>query len=170
MFIRTAGQNDLCRIEILLRQSCTIPTGRTPAPPLLEEAIPAVLHAKSDLICSESSYVAELNGRLIGYGGWSFSPPGSADAVSGLVHFRHLIVDPDQRGRGVGRAIFRRCMKVAKVAGAVRVQSLSSLNAVSFYEKLGLRRSKMVTVTLDKNQAFPLVVMQASMEKLDAET
>jgi N-acetylglutamate synthase-like GNAT family acetyltransferase len=76
-----------------------------------------------------------------GCGGWSFSLPGSSDAITGLVHVQHIAVDPDWAQQGVARAIFNRCASVAKAAGAARIQTLSSLNAAPFYAKLGCSAS-----------------------------
>jgi GNAT superfamily N-acetyltransferase len=130
---------------------------------VLEAALPAISQAKPELIALGTFYVAELNGDIIGCGGWSWSPPGKGGQVKGLVHARHFAVDPDHKGRGVGRVIFKRCVEDARSAGALWIQALSSLNAAEFYRKLGLIALQRVSVGLGDSIDFPLILMEGDI-------
>ena len=90
-------------------------------------------------------YVAVVDGRVVGsvvfypdvaLEGWSNLPAGWAG-------FRALVVAPDARGCGVGRALDERCLARARETGApvLGIHSAEVLSdAVRLYERLGFAR------------------------------
>ena len=105
------------------------------------------------------TYVAVHHGRVVGavvfYGdvaleGWSNLPAGWAG-------FRALVVDPDVRGAGVGRALVERCLVRGRKSGAavLGIHSADYLShAVQLYERMGFVRCP--EFDLLASVAFPL--------------
>jgi N-acetylglutamate synthase-like GNAT family acetyltransferase len=165
MLIRVAEEHDLQGIGALLFRSYSVLMRPAYDVDVLEAALPAISKAKPDLVALRTFYVAELDGEIIGCGGWTWSPPGKGKLVDGLVHARHFAVDPQHTGRGVGRAIFGRCATDARAAGALWIQALSSLNAAEFYRKVGLTPLQPVSVTLGGATDFPVILMEGDIGK-----
>ncbi|MQY13610.1 Mycothiol acetyltransferase [Streptomyces sp. RB5] len=64
-------------------------------------------------------------------------------AGPGEAEFRMLVVDPDARGRGVGEALVRRCLELAKERGRSRIllSTQQIMHAAHrLYERLGFVR------------------------------
>ncbi len=86
-----------------------------------------------------SFLVALLDAKLIGtvmggYNGWR-----------GTIY--HLVVHPDYRGQGIGRALLEQCMVVLHQRGAPRVDLYTytrNETAQAFYRKMGWRERKEV--------------------------
>jgi ribosomal protein S18 acetylase RimI-like enzyme len=90
--------------------------------------------------------VAELAGRLVGTVG--FYPEASRSALErwpvGWASIRALAVLPDARGRGVGEALARECLRRACERGAVAVGLHTNpfmAAANRLYERIGFRRA-----------------------------
>jgi GNAT superfamily N-acetyltransferase len=84
----------------------------------------ASLHA---LIDQGSAFVAEEDGRLLGYA--------ALDTHSGEVEA--VFVEPDRHGHGIGALLMQALLDAARTAGCRRLFLSASLNAVPFYERVG---------------------------------
>ena len=75
----------------------------------------------------------------MGCGGWARNardmPNEPIDPVLG--HIRHLATDPKRTRRGIGRALFERCVADARAAGVCIFKCYSSIGAERFYWALG---------------------------------
>lgn len=127
---------------------------------VLAAALPFMTKAQLDLLTSGTFYVAEEADRIIGCGGWTLGAPGSGQISEGLAHLRHFAVDPERARTGVGRLIFEECTRAAPQAGAFRFQAFSSLNAETFYARMGLQRLDIITVPTREDVALPVVLME----------
>lgn len=72
----------------------------------------------------------DINGDIVANAGWVWFDDGEARLTMVFVH-------PDWFGRGVGSRLVDRVETHARSAGATGLVVRSSLNAVSFYERLG---------------------------------
>src|SRR5215217_7069480 len=134
--VRVATPDDAEPIGTLLRASypSLMPSGYSAA--VLARALPLIVRASPALLRSGTYYLAEGPGRaLAGCGGWTFERPGAAGAPIDptLGHIRHFATHPDWIRRGVGRALFDRCVADARVAGVQRFECYASLVAEPFY-------------------------------------
>lgn len=92
-------------------------------------------------------FVAERNSVVVGFGE---AAPGSVVAV---------YVDPEATRRGIGTAILRRAIEMARrgYEGPICVEA--TLNASSFYERHGFRETH--RATLKRNRVdVPIIVME----------
>ncbi len=77
-------------------------------------------------------FVAEIDGRIIGFGSVIV-----ADGEIGAVY-----VDPEFTRQGVGQAILERLEDVARQAGLTNIKVGSSLVALRFYEQNGYSQAE----------------------------
>jgi GNAT superfamily N-acetyltransferase len=131
---------------------------------VLSAALPSMTKSRPGLLNSGIYYVAEELGRILGCGGWTLERPGTREVTPGIAHLRHFATDPAFARQGVGRAIFRECAKAAARAGAKMFQANSSLNAVPFYESLGLTRIKSIDFPMIKTVSCPAILMEGPIK------
>ncbi len=159
--VRPATPDDASAVTALLEASYPVLMTAGYDDATLALALPLMTRANPALLKSGTFYVAETpDGRLVGCGGWTFEHPGSGKTEPGLVHIRHFGTHADWTGRGVGRAIFERCLNDAGSSGARKFQCYSSLNAEGFYTALGFRAVRREAVRMSDELTLPVVFME----------
>ena len=144
--VRRATREDIGAVDALLRRSYG-PLLRADYPPsTLVLALPQMARAQPKLLASGRYFLAEEEGEVLGAGGWSPEAPGGGRVVPGLGHVRHVATDARAVRRGVGRAVMERVFAQARAERTARLSSLSTLTAVPFYEALGFRPLRRVTL------------------------
>jgi len=162
ILIRPATPADIGAVDELLGRSYG-PLLRADYPPsTLVLALPRMARAQPQLLASGRYFLAELEGQLLGAGGWSPEPPGGGAVIPGLGHVRHVATSARVARRGVGRAVMGRVMAEARGAGALRLSSLSTLTAVPFYEALGFRPLRPLMLKFG-GADFPAVEMERTL-------
>ena len=81
---------------------------------------------------SHSLVTARINSKLIGIG----------NAISDghlVVYYPHLLVHPDQQGRGIGRAMMEKLQ--SRYSGFHQQMLTADGRAIDFYARLGFRRA-----------------------------
>lgn len=127
---------------------------------LLAALLPLITVANPRLLASGRYYVAEsADGAVVGCGGWSHERPGSGELEPGLGHVRHFGTHPDWTGRGVGRALFARCLADAAAEGVTRFACYSNLNAEGFYRALGFEPVRPIAVPIAAGLPMPALLM-----------
>lgn len=103
------------------------------------------------LIDDGSYFIAEIDGRIAGCGGWSWratlyggsaSPGRDArllDPASDPARVRAMYTHPDFTRRGVGRAILAACEAAARAAGFMRVELMGTRAGQPLYLAAGYR-------------------------------
>ena len=161
--IRTARQDDLAAIERVLAASYPVLMAGAYEPALLARALPMMIRAQPRLVGSGTYYVAEAEGEIVGCGGWSPEAPDRPGSVPGVAHIRHFAVSPDWIGRGVGRALYRRCEERAGRAGIRLFECYSSLNGEPFYRALGFTRLAVIEVPMTPGTSLPSIHMRRAI-------
>ena len=159
--VRPATPDDAPAVTELLQASYPILMAAGYDDQTLALALPLMTRANPVLLAAGTFYVAETaDGGLIGCGGFTFEHPQSGETEPGLAHIRHFGTHPDWTGRGVGRAIFERCLSDATSSGAVKLQCYSSLNAEGFYADLGFQAVRRETVRMSDDLHLPVTFME----------
>lgn len=161
--IRPAGRDDLASVDRLLADSYPRLLAADYAPSVLVTALPIISRAQPGLVLSGRYFVAVMQGRVVGAGGWSAAAPGQgagkgADAP-GIGHVRHVVTDYQMQRQGVGRALMGAVLADARAAGMAGMDCLSTLTAERFYHSLGFRSQGPVLVALRAGIDFPAVHM-----------
>jgi putative acetyltransferase len=127
-----------------------------------EELAAARAHAEEpsyaqDLQDCNLMLAVDQDGIVLGAAGWS-----AQDDEPGTARIRKVFVHPGSAGRGLGTTLVRDAERRARAAGYERFIIRSSLNAVSFYHKLGYRIVEMANVPRPSDIRLPVVVMRKS--------
>lgn len=154
--VRTAGQDDVAAVDMLLRRSYPSLLKRDYPPSTIVTAVPIICRAQPALVACGSYYVAEdERGRVVGAGGWT--PKRRSPDVADI---RHVATDPAALRLGVGRAILSRIFAKAQYAGVTRFDCLSTRTAVPFYQAMGFVTLGPIDIQLAKAVSFPAIQMQ----------
>jgi N-acetylglutamate synthase-like GNAT family acetyltransferase len=158
--VRVAGRDDAGLIsEVLVASYPVLMAGAYDAP-LLERALPLMTRANPKMLESGTYYVAEIDGEPVGCGGWTFEEPGSGTLEAGVAHIRHFGVSEHFVGRGVGRALFDRCLVEAQRSGVRQMECYSSLNGEPFYSALGYSTVRFIDVQMGAELVFSSIHMR----------
>jgi GNAT superfamily N-acetyltransferase len=109
----------------------------------------AVMTVKAGSIESRPHYVAELDGRVVGF--YGFEP--EADGVG----LDYLFVDDDRVGRGIGRALWTHAVATARGLGYTALIVVSDPHAEGFYLKMGARRIGSRSSDLEPGRQLPVL-------------
>lgn len=156
--VRTACPDDADAVETLLGASYPTLMASGYDGDCLAKALPLMIRANPALLRAGTYYLAiDSGGRPIGCGGWTFQQPGNPEAEVDLAlgHIRHFATDPRWVRRGVGRVVFKHCLKTAREASVQRFECYSSLVATDFYEALGFVRIEPITVIIAPGITLP---------------
>lgn len=84
-------------------------------------------------------YVAEIDGKIVGAGGFNLSAEGDVAKIS------WDIIHPDYQGKGVGRALTRfRIDRIRQILGVKTISVRTTQLVYPFYEKFGLKIREVV--------------------------
>ena len=162
--MRTASLEDAEAVSALLQASYPSLMALGYEPVLFARALPLLTKANPALLSSGTWYVVELSGAdgtLVGCGGWARQRPDvpnePVDPVLG--HIRHFATHPNWTRRGIGRALFDRCVADARAAGVCTFECYSSIGAERFYRALGFSTVEPMTLALAENLTIPGVRM-----------
>lgn len=158
--LRVTTPSDAAAVSALLDASYSAAFARRYEDHVLAAALPLMTRANPRLLASGTYHVAEApEGVLVGCGGWTRDRPGSGEVVNGLAHVRHFGTHPEWARRGVGRALFARCVEEARAEGVRRFECYSSLVAEEFYRALGFAAVERKDIELRSGIRLPGVLM-----------
>jgi N-acetylglutamate synthase-like GNAT family acetyltransferase len=158
--MRIATPEDAPAVDALLKRSYGRLLREDYPAEILIMALPLMGRSNPKLLASGTYFlVADEAGELIGAGGWTATAPGDMPDTPGLGHIRHVATDDRAVRRGVGRMILQRCFGEAKAAGLARLEALSTLTAVPFYEAMGFVDIEPVAVPMGPDVMLPSIRM-----------
>lgn len=160
--LRIAQPDDLAAVDMLLARSYPRLLAADYPPSVMVTAVPLIARARPELLASGRYYVVEdAEGRVLGAGGYSLTPPSKwgGQEPRRLGHIRHVATDPEVTRRGIGAAIMRWALAAAVKEGVAGFECLSTRTAVPFYAALGFQTAGEVGITLAPGIVFPAVRM-----------
>lgn len=162
--VRVSRPEDEQAVIALLEASYPRLMGERYGPAEVTAALPTATQVVSQLLSTETYYVAESgDGRIVGCGGWTAERPGTGKREKGLGHLRLFGTHPDWLRRGVGRAIYDRCETQARAAGVRRFECYASLNATAFYQALGFHAVREIMLPVAPTVSFASMVMERTV-------
>ncbi len=171
MEIRPATPDDKFALGVLMAASMAA-LGPGFYPPDRAEAAARYLTVPDDAVIEDGTqYVAEIDGRLAGTGGWSsrrklFTGSADQEGLTGRLdprtepaRIRAFFVHPDFARRGVARALYGRCERDARAAGFRAFALMATLPGVPLYRSLGFGEERPTTIRLPDGTGLECVEM-----------
>ncbi|ACB50043.1 unknown [Crocosphaera subtropica ATCC 51142] len=159
--IRVASLEDKEVVTQLLKASYPVLMKSRYSEEHLSNILPIMTKANPFLLSSGTFYLAETKDKsVIGCGGWTKEKPGSSEIETGLGHIRHFATHPQWTRKSIGRKIYQRCEKEAKMAQIKCFECFSSLNAEGFYRALGFKSVKNIDIILVNHLKIEAVWMR----------
>lgn len=148
ILVRVATSSDLSAVDDLLSRSYPALLKHNYPPSVLVTILPLISKANPALLRSGSYYVAELDGVIVGAGGWTPGSPVGQHGGEGLGHVRHVVTDHRNTRRGIGTAMMGHVFQTARASGMISLEALSTRTAVPFYAALGFVKKGEVQVPM----------------------
>lgn len=173
--IRRAERPDIPAIEGVMRDSISGISSRTYGAKQVESSLEFIAHLDRELVDDGTYFVVEIDGHIVGCGGWSrrarlYAGSGSSSGDARMVdprteaaRIRAMFVDPRFERRGIGRMILERCESDARAAGFRRIELMAMLSGEAMYRACGYRAVENVPARLEDGTPFPLTKMEKSV-------
>src|SRR3954465_15812711 len=126
LHIRPAVLEEKPLLEALIARSARGLSTQDYSSDQIEGALRGAFGVDTQLIRDQTYFVAELEGKIVGCGGWSHRKTlfggdarvdreaGELDPVVDAAKIRAFFIDPDYARRGIGRAILDECERAAR--------------------------------------------------------
>lgn len=176
--IRKATLEDRPAIADLIAKSARLLCGEDYSETQIESALETgVFGVDSTLIEDGTYFVVEMEGRLVGCGGWSkrrtlFGGDAFAgrdaetlDPRSEPGKIRAFFVHPEWARRGIGRRILERCESEARAEGFGALEMMATLPGVRMYRALGYDVGERVDYEMDDGVVIEFVRMAKSFDQ-----
>jgi GNAT superfamily N-acetyltransferase len=175
MIIRTAKMDERDAIKDLIASSARHLSREHYDDTQIETAIATVFGVDSDLIADGTYFVAELDGELVGCGGWSkrktlfggdqysSRDAGYLDPESEPAKIRAFFIHPDHARKGIARAILSRCETEAQAQGYRALELMATLPGIEFYNSCGFTATGDFALDLTDNVKLELVPMRKEL-------
>jgi len=170
--IRRATLEDVPALKTLIPLSARELSRGFYTPEETESAILHVFGPDSRLIADGTYFVAELDGRLAGCGGWSrrrtlfggdqtkSGEEPLLDPATEPAKVRAMFVRGDWTRRGLGRRIIEECERAARAEGFRRLALLATLPGVPLYSACGFVAGEEIEVALEDGVTLACVAME----------
>jgi GNAT superfamily N-acetyltransferase len=159
--LRKAATSDVDRIEVVVDASVRGLAKGIYSDREIELSIQTVFGVDLQLIDDETYFVAEIDERIVGCGGWSkrktlfgatryedSRDDAMLDPATEPAKIRAFFVHPEAARKGIGRAILEACESEARAAGFRSAEMMATLPGIPQYEACGYQRLDRVDVPL----------------------
>lgn len=175
MILRAAQPSDIPELTALIAASVRgLQTGEY-SREQREGALKSVYGVDTQLIADGTYFAAEIDGILVGCGGWSkrktlfggdvyqLRVDSLLDPAVDAAKIRAFFVRPDWARRGIGAAILRACESAAIAHGFRRLEMGATLTGIPFYKAHGYREVEQVSVPLENGETLAIVRMEKTV-------
>jgi GNAT superfamily N-acetyltransferase len=141
-------------------------------PSQIESALKYVFGVDTQLVKDGTYYIAEIDGVMVGCGGWSkrntlyggdqhkeIEDP-LLDPLHEAARIRAFFVHPDQARKGVGKHIINICEAAAKESGFNSFELGATLPGVPLYTAMGYTEVEKIDAVLPDGQILNIIKMQ----------
>ena len=141
----------------------------------IETAIATVFGVDTDLIEDGTYFVVEIDGNLVGCGGWSkrktlfggdqytSRDTGYLDPTSEPAKIRAFFIHPDHARKGIARALLNHCETEARAQGFHALELMATLPGIEFYKSCGFTETGNFDLQLTDAVKLELVPMRKDL-------
>lgn len=169
--IRVAKCDEIPLLEQLIAASVRGLSEGYYSPAQIESALIHVFGVDTQLIADGTYFVAELDGQIVGCGGWSKrktlfggdqTKSGADDLLDPNVdaaRIRAFFIHPDFARRGIGKQLIEACEQAAAAAGFRRLEMGATLPGEPMYRAVGYEVLERFDLPFPDGVILPLVRM-----------
>lgn len=174
--IRQAASADIAALHPLIAASVRALSQGYYSGQQIESALLNIFGVDTQLIEDGTYYVAEIDGRIVGCGGWSRrktlygGDQTKGPEVDALLNpeieparIRAFFIHPDWARRGIGRNIIEVCEAAARQAGFKIFELVATLPGVPLYKACGYEASEPFDIALPDGATLPVVRMSKAV-------
>ena len=145
----------------------------------IEGALREIFGVDTQLILDETYFIAEIDGRIVGAGGWSkrttlfggdFSKAARVDSLldpaKQPARIRAFYIHPQWSRRGIGSKILDACEQAARVSGFKSVELASTLPGVPFYLSRGYEKAEVFAIPMKHGETLITYRMTSTLSHI----
>ncbi|HQZ81796.1 MAG TPA: GNAT family N-acetyltransferase [Pyrinomonadaceae bacterium] len=176
MQIRKATSDDIPKLATVIRESVRGLARGSYDDRQIELSITSVFGVDTDLIEDGTYFVAEIDGEIVGCGGWSkrktlygasvysaSREPEFLDPAADAAKIRAFFVHPRAARKGLGAAILERCEDEAMKCGFSTAEMMSTLPGVPLYSAKGYSGDEEVEIAVGEGVSIICIRMAKSL-------
>lgn len=170
--LRLALPGDVPALEALIARSARALSVGFYTQPLIDAVTREVFGVDSQLVADGTYYAVESDGQIVACGGWGkrstgyggdqakSKPERLLDPATEAAKIRAFFVDPAMARRGLGSMLMAHCAAEAAAAGFTRLELVSTMPGVPFYEALGFAPIERFDLALSEGSVkVPVLLM-----------
>ena len=167
MQIRLATIDDIPALKQLIEDSVRGLSVSHYSAQQIESALQEVFGVDTQLILDGTYFIAEVEGQILGAGGWSKRKTlfGGDDSKAGRVdslldpakdpaRIRAFYIHPQWSRRGIGSMILDACEQAARVSGFTTIELASTLPGVPFYLSRGYEKAEAIPIPMESGDTL----------------
>ena len=172
LVVRTATRADVPALNTLIAASARVLSVGYYTPEQIDAAVTYVFGVDSGLVDDGTYFVVELEGRIVGCGGWSrrgalyggdqrpmeLAP--RLDPATEPARIRAFFVAPGWERRGIGGRLLAECRAAAEAEGFTSFELMATLPGVPLYARYGFREVERVTDRMPSGVVLEFVRMR----------
>lgn len=174
--IRLATKEDIPALHDLIRESVSVLSTQYYTSPQIASGLSHVFGVDTQLIVDATYFVAEVENRIVGSGGWSQRTTLFGGDQSKSDHVDHLLdpdteaarirafyVHPDWSRRGIGSMILKSCEAAARLAGFSKIELVATLPGEPLYLARGYEKAEAIQIETPDGESLPAFRMTKTL-------
>jgi GNAT superfamily N-acetyltransferase len=170
--IRPADLNEISQLQELIARSIRTLGAGDYTPAQIEGALRGAFGVDTQLIRDRTYFVIELDGAIVGCGGWSYRQtlfggdaraerdPAELDPAVDAAKIRAFFIDPGHSRRGLGAALLEHCENAARERGFTSCELMGTLPGVRLYAARGYVAQPSIQYPVGPNLTIEFVPMR----------
>jgi len=160
LVVRTATRADVPALNTLIAASARVLSVGYYTPEQIDAAVTYVFGVDSGLVDDGTYFVVEMEGRIVGCGGWSrrgalyggdqrpmdLAP--RLDPATEPARIRAFFVAPGWQRRGIGGRLLAECRAAAEAEGFTSFELMATLPGVPLYAACGYEEGERIGVSV----------------------
>lgn len=169
--VRTAQFNDIEALNQLIHVSARTLSQENYSSQEIEDLIQFVFGVDSELIDDQTYFIIDKEGVYVACGGWSkrrtlfgsdaceTRERGYLDPSQDAAKIRAFFVHPAFSRQGLAKLLLDQCEKAAQESGFKKMELMSTLSGVKFYQSQGYTGEHTLNYTLPNNRVVKFLPM-----------
>ena len=166
--IRLATKEDIPELQDLIHASVTVLSAKYYTSAQIASGLSHVFGVDTQLIVDGTYFVASVENRIVGSGGWSIrktlfgGDQAKLDGIDPLLdpateaaRIRAFYVHPDFSRKGIGRRILESCEEAARTAGFRKIELVATLPGEPFYLGMGYEKAEPIQIETPDGESLP---------------